>query len=163
VELQLFEPTAAVATTPGAPGSPGAPATAGAPGAPGAAGAPGTPPAVGPDGKPLPPPPDPMADAGLKKRSLLLSARGTYPQLLAFLRRMELLDVLVEQSNLTVAVAGAVPGRPKVNDNELPPVVPKVEAKLALTLYSKEVKKAEPAAAGAAKEGQPTKAPAPPG
>jgi type IV pilus assembly protein PilO len=166
VELQLFEPSAAVATTPGAPGAPGAPATAGAPGAPGAAGAagaPGAPPAVGPDGKPLPPPPDPMAKAGLKKRSLLLSARGTYPQLLAFLRRMELLDVLVEQSNLTVAVAGAVPGRPAVNDNELPPVVPKVEAKLALTLYSKEAKKAEPAAAGAAKEGQPTKAPGPPG
>jgi type IV pilus assembly protein PilO len=166
VELQLYEPTAAVATTPGAPGAPGAPATAGAPGAPaapGAPGAPGAPPAVGPDGKPLPPPPDPMAQAGLKKRSLLLSARGTYPQLLAFLRRMELLDVLVEQSNLTVAVAGAVPGRPTANDNELPPVVPMVEAKLALTLYSKEEKKVEPAAPGAAKQGQPPKAPAPPG
>jgi type IV pilus assembly protein PilO len=104
-----------------------------------------------------------MAQAGLRKRSLLLSARGTYPQLLAFLRRMELLDVLVEQSNLSVAVAGAVPGRPTTNNKELPPVVPKVEAKLALTLYSKEEKKAEPPPAGAATKGQPKKAPVPPG
>lgn len=167
VELQLFEPSAAVAAPPGAPGAP-------APGAPGAAagapGAPGAPPAVGPDGKPLPPPADPMAEAGLKKRSLLLTARGTYPQLLAFLRRVELLDVLVEQSNLTLAVAGAVPGRPAGNDSELPPVVPMVEAKLGLTLYGKEEKAAEPPAPGAkeagkeaGKEAQPKKAPAPPG
>jgi type IV pilus assembly protein PilO len=133
VKLQLFEPTVA---------PPGAPGAAAAPGAAGAAGAAGAPPAQpGPDGKPPPPPPDPMAQAGLQKRALLLSARGTYPQLLAFLRRLELLDVLVEQSNLTLVVAGSEPGKPAAaNTKELPPVVPEVEAKVNLTLYSKKPK-----------------------
>ena len=142
VTLQLYEPTAAAPGVPGAAGAaPPAPGGAAAPGAPGAPGAAGAPPQVGPDGKPLPPPPpDPMVQAGLKKRSLLLSARGTYPQLLAFLRRMELLDVLVEQSNLALLVAGKVDGRPAANDQELPPAVPEVEVKLSLTLYSKEQK-----------------------
>lgn len=135
VKLQLFEPEPKAAP----PGTPGA---AAAPGAPGAAGAAGTPPAQpGPDGKVPPPPPDPMAQAGLEKRALLLSARGTYPQLLAFLRRLELLDGLVEQSNLTLVVAGSEPGKPAAaNDKELPPAVPEVEAKVALTLYSKKAK-----------------------
>lgn len=123
VKLQLFEPEPKAAP-------------------PGAAGAAGTPPAQpGPDGKVPPPPPDPMAQAGLEKRALLLSARGTYPQLLAFLRRLELLDGLVEQSNLTLVVAGSEPGKPAAaNDKELPPAVPEVEAKVALTLYSKKAK-----------------------
>ncbi|MFM7237220.1 MAG: hypothetical protein ACKOYK_10725 [Cyanobium sp.] len=132
VKLQLFEPEPKAA----------APGAAGAAGAPGAAGAAGAPPAQpGPDGKVPPPPPDPMAQAGLEKRALLLSARGTYPQLLAFLRRLELLDVLVEQSNLALVVAGSEPGKPAAaNDKELPPAVPEVEAKVALTLYSKKAK-----------------------
>jgi type IV pilus assembly protein PilO len=136
VKLQLFEPT------PAPPGAPGAAAAPGASGAAGAAGAAGAPPAQpGPDGKAPPPPPDPMAQAGLKKRALLLSARGTYPQLLAFLRRLELLDVLVEQSNLTLVVAGSERGKPAAaNSKELPPVVPEVEAKVNLTLYSKKPK-----------------------
>lgn len=91
---------------------------------------------MGPDGKPLPPPPpDPIEQAGLLRRDVLLSARGTYPQLLAFLRRMELLDVLVEQSNLALAVSGDLPDGSPVNKQELEPPVPEVEVKLSLVFY----------------------------
>jgi hypothetical protein len=49
--------------------------------------------------------------------------------------------VLVEQSNLTLVVAGSEPGKPAAaNTKELPPVVPEVEAKVNLTLYSKKPK-----------------------
>lgn len=126
VKLQLFEPTAAAAAAAGEDGAPGAPKPGGAP-----------PARAGGNDKVPPPPPDPMKQAGLEKRSLLLSARGTYPQLLAFLRRMEQLDVLVEQSELSLGVAGIDPNRPKANEKEVPPQVPEVEAKVSLTLYSK--------------------------
>ena len=60
-------------------------------------------------------PPDPLLAPGLKKTSLLLVARGDGPQLLAFLRQLESLNLLVVQSNLqvkaeqkTVAKTGAV-------------------------------------------------------
>jgi type IV pilus assembly protein PilO len=82
-----------------------------------------------------PPPPDPIEQAGLVRRDLLLSARGTYPQLLAFLRQMELLDVLVEQSNLALAVSGDLPDGTPVNKQELEPPVPEVEVKLSLAFY----------------------------
>jgi type IV pilus assembly protein PilO len=124
VRLQLYEPTT--------PAPPPPPVTPGAP--PAAAGAP--PPKVGPDGKPLPPPPpDPIKQAGLVRREVLLSARGTYLELLAFLRRMELLDVLVEQSNLALAVSGDLPDGTPVNKQELEPPVPEVEVKLSLVFY----------------------------
>lgn len=47
-----------------------------------------------------PPPPDPLLAPGLQKTSVLLQARGTGPQLLAFLRRLEELSLLVVQSDL---------------------------------------------------------------
>jgi len=47
-------------------------------------------------------PPDPLLAPGLKKTSLLLVARGDGPQLLAFLRQLESLNLLVVQSNLQV-------------------------------------------------------------
>lgn len=148
VKLQLFEPTAA------------APAE----GTPEAGGTKGTAPAGGGGrAKESEPPPDPLEQAGLKKRALLLSARGTYPQLLAFMRRMELLDLLVEQKDLTVVVAGREPGRPDPgNDRELPPPVPEVEGKLGVTLYHKTGKttKKPGSETGARTKGQ---APAPPG
>ena len=53
-------------------------------------------------GEPPPPPPDPLLAPGLQKTSLLLSARGTGPQLLAFLRRLERLSLLVVQSDLSL-------------------------------------------------------------
>jgi type IV pilus assembly protein PilO len=53
-------------------------------------------------GEPPPPPPDPLLAPGLQKTSLLLTARGTGPQLLAFLRRLEQLSLLVVQSDLSL-------------------------------------------------------------
>lgn len=52
-------------------------------------------------GEPPPPPPDPLLAPGLQKTSLLLTARGTGPQLLDFLRRLEQLSLLVVQSDLS--------------------------------------------------------------
>ncbi|MFN9659972.1 MAG: hypothetical protein ACK6BC_06295 [Cyanobacteriota bacterium] len=131
VQLRLFEPVPA-AGAPARPGSPQPPSVA--PTAPPPAAAGGPPPAPGGQ---QPPAADALGKAGLREKTLMLVARGTYPQLLDFLRRMELLDVLVEQKDLTLAVAEAKPGMP---DNELPPVVPIVEVKLSLTLWSKEAK-----------------------
>lgn len=150
VTLQLYEPTAAIA-----PGAPGAAGGAAAP-------AQGQTPAGQParqGGKEPPPPPDPIEEAGLKKRPLMLSARGTYPQLLAFLRRMERLDLLVEQKDLSLVVAGTQPGRPAVNDRTMPAVVPEVEVKLALMAYEKRPEPKETPAQG----GKAAKPPAPPG
>ncbi len=101
-----------------------------------------------------------MEQAGLRERPLLLSARGTYPNLLAFLRRMELLEVLVEQKDLTLTVVppekvgGATP-------DGLPLRTPKVEVKLALTLWSKKPREAAgpPGQAPAALPGQAPAAP----
>ena len=53
-------------------------------------------------GEPPPPPPDPLLAPGLQKTSLLLTARGTGPQLLDFLRRLEQLSLLVVQSDLSL-------------------------------------------------------------
>ena len=53
-------------------------------------------------GEPPPPPPDPLLAPGLQKTALLLTARGTGPQLLDFLRRLEQLSLLVVQSDLSL-------------------------------------------------------------
>ena len=88
-----------------------------------------------------PSPASPMEAAGLKEQKVLLTARGSYPSLLAFMRATEKLSVLVSQSNLSLAVvdpaksgaqvappAGtAVPGGGRV--------VVKTELKLMLTSY----------------------------
>ena len=160
VKLQLFEPTPAAA--------PEAPAAAA--GSPRerrqARDAAQTPP--GRDDKAAPP--DPMEQAGLTQRTLLLSARGTYPQLLAFLRRMELLDLLVEQKNLTLVVAGSELSRPGSANKDVSILVPEVEVKLGVTLYGKQAKENPPPACkgrgakGTKPEGQtPAKAPGAPG
>lgn len=65
-------------------------------------------------------PPDPLQKAGLSSSRLLLSARGTFPQLLAFLRALESLSLLVVQSNLNLSQAQGAGV---------------VELKLALALY----------------------------
>jgi type IV pilus assembly protein PilO len=105
--------------------------------------------------------------AGLVRRDVLLSARGTYPQLLAFLRRMELLDVLVEPSNLALALSGDLPDGTPVNKQELEPAVPEVEVKLSLAFYERKEKekakdkdsKGNPEKGGEAPGKAPTKAP----
>ena len=45
-----------------------------------------------------------MEAAGLKEQKVLLTARGSYPSLLAFMRATEKLSVLVSQSSLSLAV-----------------------------------------------------------
>ncbi|MEB3334193.1 MAG: hypothetical protein VKP70_04340 [Cyanobacteriota bacterium] len=158
VELQLYEPVpdtaagaAGAARRPGAPPPPPSPAPPPA-GQPGEAGGASAPP---------PPPPDPMAQAGLRERPLVLTATGTYPRVLDFLRRMEALDVLVEQKGLTLAVAGSDPGTNN-NANDVPPLNAEVQVSLALTLWSKEPKE-PPAANGQRKGTAPPPAPVPPG
>jgi len=126
VQLTLFEPTQA-APAPGAPPAAAPPA--------------GTPPAAGA------PPADPLALQGLTQRTLLVSARGSFPSLLAFLRRLEALNVLVVQSDLNLSLPDAgptQPGQPKASND--------VVMKLTLGLYSRSPAPAKPpaAAAGAA-------------
>ncbi|MFN6339935.1 MAG: hypothetical protein ACK41W_14575 [Cyanobacteriota bacterium] len=133
VRLQLFEPTPPPEEgTPGAKGNANSPnrAQGAPPGAPGA-----TPPAN--DGKGETPPTDPLRQAGLESRPVLLSARGSYPKILDFLRRMELLDLLAEHKVLTLSLPGVEPGQAPQPTNEPPPPVQEVEVKVALTLYSK--------------------------
>ncbi len=141
VELTLFEPTQAAA----APGTPPGAAAAPPPGAPMAPGAPAAPPA------------DPLALQGLTQRTLLLSARGSFPSLLSFLRRLEALNVLVVQSDLNLTLADTGPTeviQPKPRTDE-------VLMKLTLGLYSRsQAPTAPPAAGGAA--AAPTATPAAP-
>lgn len=79
VQLDLYEPQQALPETPAKAG--------------GAASA-----------KPAPPPPDPLAVEGLERQTVLLAAKGSFPQVLDFLRRLERLNLLVVQSDLQVAL-----------------------------------------------------------
>ena len=115
VQLDLYEPVAAPAPVPGAEAKKGEQAP--------------------------PPPASPMEAAGLKEQKMLLTARGSYPSLLAFMRATEKLSVLVSQSNLSLAVVDPA----KSGDQVAPPVgtaVPgggrvavKTELKLMLTYF----------------------------
>lgn len=122
VQLDVFEPVAPTAAA--------APAAAGKP----AAAAPA--PAGGKE-KDEGPPPDPLEADGLRKTTLLLSARGRYPNLLVFLRRLERLSLLVAQSDLNLdleairAQAQPVANRPAAQAQRIPQVV----LKLNLALY----------------------------
>ena len=79
VQLDLYEPQGA---------APELPAKAGA----------------GAQEKPAPPPPDPLAVEGLERQTVLLAAKGSFPQVLDFLRRMERLNLLVVQSDLQLVL-----------------------------------------------------------
>jgi len=160
VQLDLFEPqTAAIAAAPG----PGAkPATA-------------APPTAVPTAPPAPPPqpgaPPVVAAApgvtipGLERQSILVSARGSLPALLDFLRRLEKLKVLVVPSDLrlqleeTKTAQGALQGQTVV-------------LKVVLSLYGRSTPPAAgrgaapvsgaPAAAAGAQPPPASPAPAPP-
>ena len=76
------------------------------------------------------PPADPLLAPGLQKTSLLLTARGSGPQLLAFLRGLERLSLLVVQSDLSLSHEVAGDAKPaQVNTTNL---------RLNLSLYSKD-------------------------
>ena len=111
VQLDLYEPVAAPAPVPAAEAKKGEQAP--------------------------PPPASPMEAAGLKEQKVLLTARGSYPSLLAFMRAAEKLSVLVSQSNLSLAVvdpakAGAPASQAAVF---VPPAAAKTELKLMLAYY----------------------------
>jgi type IV pilus assembly protein PilO len=100
-----------------------------------------------------PPPASPMEAAGLKAQKVLLTARGSYPSLLAFVRSTEKLSVLVSQSNLSLALVDPA----KTGAQVAPPagtavpgsgsVAVKTELKLMLTSYqATDGKKAQPIA-----------------
>ena len=91
-------------------------------------------PAAKPDpNQPPPPPADPLLAPGLQKTSVLITARGSGPQLLDFLRRLERLSLLVAQSDLTLkyeAGSSGASGKPAVGGGG-------TTLKLNLKLYSK--------------------------
>lgn len=92
VQIDLYEPLPASAA--GAPSG----ASAAAPASSGPQAARPAPSAGGRQALPL------LQVEGLQRTTLLLSARGRYPALLAFLRSLERLDVLVAQSSLNLAL-----------------------------------------------------------
>jgi type IV pilus assembly protein PilO len=86
-------------------------------------------PSKGKPAKTPPPPADPLLAPGLQKTSVLLTARGTGPQLLAFLRRLEALSLLVVQSDLQLSHEAS-----KQKDGAALPTSLRVQ----LSLYSRE-------------------------
>ena len=163
VQLDLYEPQAAASLpVPGGPPNPDVPPEPGAP--------PNAPTAPTPTGSPSQPQAGPTGAAaalqveGLQRTTLMVSARGTYPALLRFLRAIERLNVLVAQSDLSLTLEANPPpsapippvltgtppqGSAPVAASASPPVPasaisrpPAVVMKLTISLY-------EPAGAGA--------------
>ncbi len=151
VQLDLYEPQdlPAPGAVPGAPAQAGRPATP-APAAPPAAPAPGGAPAAGVPGAPV----DSLAVEGLTRRSLFVAARGSLPELLTFLRRLEALNLLVVQSDLNLSVS-----EEKTPDGKQAKPNAPVVMKLALGLYSRSADAGRPPAPAAA-PGAPAPAPA---
>lgn len=76
------------------------------------------------------PPANPLEMAGLQTQGMLISLRGAYPRLLSFLQRLELLNLLVIQSDLRLEAPppSADPKKPTSGD---------VTMKLSLRVYGK--------------------------
>ena len=99
-----------------------------------------------PNAKPKPPS-DPLETDGLRKKSILLTARGGFPALLAFMRKLEQISVLAVQSNLQLALECQT-GQPPGQTNQRPQCLTTpgaaakpeqaVTLKLNLALYSKD-------------------------
>ncbi|MEX1315730.1 MAG: hypothetical protein AB1Z22_01230, partial [Synechococcaceae cyanobacterium] len=77
----------------------------------------------------------PLEQAGLSSERVLLSARGRYPNLLAFMRSVERLSLLVVPSNFSISLVEIPPppGAPAPAPNTPRPTVPQL--KLQLTYY----------------------------
>jgi hypothetical protein len=106
VSLALYEQNALGVAPGAAPAKPGTPAPGSKPTLPGspAAAAPGAPPAPAPGAGAAPGAaagPGFAAD-GVVENPLLLSVQGSFPQILAFLQRLERLQVLVKQQELSL-------------------------------------------------------------
>jgi len=92
---------------------------------------------------------------GLTSRSILVSARGSYPGLLQFLRRLELLNVLVVQSDLRLQFEDkAAAATPQDRATQGEPIKP-VQMKVLVSLYGR-----DPAAKAANARGTPGAVPA---
>lgn len=119
LQLELFEPTGLAGPAAPAPEAPEAGSRA-KPNAPAA---------------PPPPVQSPLQAAGLEAERVLLSARGTYPSLLAFMRSVEQLSLLVVPSDFALQLVESS----SANTASPAPVdAPKAkipEMKLALTFY----------------------------
>lgn len=109
----------------------------------------------------------PVEVPGLERHDILVSARGSYPSLLEFLRRLESLNVLVAHSDLSLSLEkakGSAPAKPL--PVPVKPAAPKVLLKMLLSLYTKPMA-AEPGSSGAepaeAEPSEAGQAPAAPG
>jgi type IV pilus assembly protein PilO len=158
VQLDQFEPQ----SRPASPGAGGA--GAGGAGAEGAGAAKPATPAPPPAAKPPAPPggavtpaaaDDDLEIRGLSRQSILMSARGPYPALLDFLRRLERLNVLVVQSDLRLLLEpsggdrrGAEPQGPAQTAANAAP--PQPVLKVLLSLYGRPPAAAPPGRPGAA-------------
>jgi type IV pilus assembly protein PilO len=94
------------------------------------------PPANGaPEAEAAPPQP-PLEAAGLAKESVLLTAQGAYPNLLAFVRAVERLSLLVVPSDFAIALVELPPppGAPEPAADAPKPTAPQL--KLLLTYYT---------------------------
>ena len=164
VQMDLYEPqlpaVPPAGSTPGGPGNSTAPAQQR-----------GLGPAVAPQGgatsagQPNPAGALERKIPGLTSRSILVSARGTYPALLDFLRRLELLKVLVVQSDLRLQFEEkAAAATPQDRATQGEPAKP-VQMKVLVSLYGRDpaaTSRGAPTAPGApAAPGTP--APATPG
>jgi type IV pilus assembly protein PilO len=128
VQLDLFQPQ--LAPPPAQPGAPASAAPATAPGRP-PAGAAATPAPAGQPVQPGQPPAPGIAQIkGLLTTTIRLNARGPYPALVTFLRRLELLNVLVAQSDLVLQADKAVATASGSPQSRQQPVLMKLQIKL---------------------------------
>ena len=147
VQLDLFQPQ--LAPPPAQPGAPAPAAPATAPGRP-PAGPAATPAPAGQPVQPGQPPAPGIAQIkGLLTTTIRLNARGPYPALVTFLRRLELLNVLVAQSDLVLQADKAVATASGSPQSRQQPVLMKLQIKL----YGREAP--PPSRAGATASGQP--------
>jgi type IV pilus assembly protein PilO len=90
-------------------------------------------PEKGNDAKAAKPPSDPLEALGYTITSVLLQVRGAYPNVLAFLRRMESLDLLVRPSDLELNGVASATDDDAGADEDTGPVL--TELKLLLSFY----------------------------
>ena len=91
---------------------------------------------------------DPFAKLGYQKTAVLLQAEGPYPGLLAFLRRMEALELLVQPSDLELVAVDDASQASDDNDQR-PAAPPRTRLKLRLTFYDQTAEPVEPKAESA--------------
>lgn len=131
----------------------------------GAGGKPAPSPApAGGNGKGTGPPQDPLEADGLRRTTLLLSARGRYPNLLVFLQRLESLSLLVAQSdlNLDLEALPVLAQQTVTKAAGSSKRVPQVVLKLNLVLYSQEPASSPPTTSQPTTAQPPTPPPATP-